>query len=189
MILGYTFPFILNLSYVLYGGYGQSHLFCFTSQNNKGKICGIIHFVYVTFIQLVSFVLSLILIRFIYLVKKRLKEEVSLEFERTESFSDELSTSSLIKKIIVFPIAQILFMVLPIYYRFREWFSDEDKQILVIYAGIVAIVCVLPALVYPFIFALITNLFSVIKNKTSFEGNYRADDDNSFTGRVSNLNN
>lgn len=151
MLIGYLFPFILNIFFYINGGYGKSHLYCLTNYEKEGNHSLIFHFLYIIIFHIISIVLSAIL--FIYaFIRNRQEREATLW--------------QLIKKIILFPLAQIIFIALPNIYEILIMIYGSEQEnlqnFLVYLAGISAVICTFPAIGYTLIFALSNNLFSII---------------------------
>ncbi len=171
MLIGYCFPIINNICFILIGGYGKSHLFCFTNGSPQGKLSVTLHFSYIIINQLFSIILSTVLIIHIcYFKKEKSKSNTTQKFDlNNNSYStinsqNEIELSRIIKKIIFFPIAQFLFMLCPFIYRGQEWFSttQREKSYWILFGGIVAIACSFPAIGYTLIFAVTNGMFSII---------------------------
>ena len=177
LLIGYLIPLIECMTYLLKKGYGQSHLYCFTKiggidddEVKFSELCGTIHF---------SFVVSLIIVSIFfisYLIIETScckKEEGELVFwfrnnERKYCINPNL------KKIIFFPIAQIITMSLPVVYRFKSFISHDHSGADAI-AGPAAVVNSVSSILYILVFAISNEIFTTFR-KEELEGSDSFDD-------------
>lgn len=157
LMIGYGIPIIASIVYTTLGAFGESHLFCFTSKEvDKYPVvtCGLIHFIYIIILILLS-------IFFTFSLIKKLKEYKNEKNENNINESDgkykEINLNKCIfchprmKKIIFFPIAQIISMSLPIYYRITDWFIKRDP---IKKSGPAAIMNAVSSIIYTAIFVI-----------------------------------
>jgi len=152
-LFGYGIPFIVNIIYIVEGGYGKSHLFCFTDKN----IISIIHYSYIIILVLLNFYFTFYIISHEVCCKNRDEDDVWDE-EDTSCFNP------LLNRLIYYPFAQIISLSGPIYYRINFIISSEE-ELLKDAAGICAILNCLSTFLHAFIFALSNNLLNCKKKE------------------------
>jgi hypothetical protein len=160
-LFGYGIPLIANIIYISIGGYGKSHLFCFTKENDdksdsNGDIIGIIHYIYIIILVILNFYFTFYIISHEVCCKN--KEENDLwEDEDNSCFNP------LLKRLIFYPFAQIISLSGPVYYRIMSIskMSGDLKDA----AGICAILNSFSSFIHTFIFALSNNIINCKKNE------------------------
>ena len=160
-LFGYGIPLIANIIYISIGGYGKSHLFCFTKENDdksdsNGDLIGIIHYIYIIILVILNFYFTFYIISHEVCCKN--KEENDLwEDEDNSCFNP------LLKRLIFYPFAQIISLSGPVYYRIMSIskMSGDLKDA----AGICAILNSFSSFIHTFIFALSNNIINCKKNE------------------------
>ena len=175
LLIGYLIPLIENMIYLLKKGFGQSHLYCFT--RNAGKIeeinfaelCGTIHF---------SFVIALVIVNIFFISFLFIETSCCKKEEKNEDvwFKDnkKYCINPMLKKIIFFPIAQIITMSLPVVYRFNSFISHNEERADAI-AGPAAVVNSVSSILYISVFVISNGIFS----------NFRKEEDQRFSSDFS----
>ena len=162
LLIGYLIPLIENMIYLLKKGFGQSHLYCFT--RNAGKIeeinfaelCGTIHFSFVIALVIVSiFFISYLVIETSSCKKKEENEDEEVWIKDDKKYC----INPMLKKIIFFPIAQIITMSLPVFYRFNSFISHNEKEADKI-SGPAAVVNSVSSILYISVFAISNGIFT-----------------------------
>ena len=163
LLIGYFIPLIESIIYSVNKGFGLSHSFCFTkisgneNEKNFSKLCGTIHFGFVVILILIS-------IFFItYLIIKTTccneKEEGSLwDNDDTEDYCINPN----LKKIIFFPIAQIITMSLPVVYRVMDYIIKIDADYI---SGPAAVMNSVSSILYTLVFAISNGIFTNFTKK------------------------
>ena len=161
LLLGYLIPFIADIIYFNLKIFGQSHYFCFTRGSGDtvkiAKTCGSIHTYYVLFLVIVS--ASLI----IYLVIATTffsKEKINDAWANNENTKHCISP--ILKKIIFFPIAQILANCIALSYRIIDFNGTLNAQSL---ARPAAAISSISCISYTIIFAVTNGIFSDSKKE------------------------
>jgi hypothetical protein len=175
-LFGYGIPLIANIIYISIGGYGKSHLFCFTKENDdksdsNGDIIGIIHYIYIIILVILNFYFTFYVISHEVCCKKK-ENDLWEEEDNISCFNP------LLKRLIFYPFAQIISLSGPIYYRIMTYFVDEGGntngaklKLIEGYAGICAILNCLSTFLHTFIFALSNNLLNCNKKEEKIEEN------------------
>ena len=166
----YGIPFIANIIYISIDAFGESHLFCFVKLDKPGPLCGTIHFSYLLFLLILNVIFTL----YIIINDSCKKEEVNDVW-----FEDEYKKSCLnplLKKIIFYPIAQIISLSFPINYRFSTFVSENGNEDKI--AGIASVLNSVSSFIYTFIFMLSNNLLI----------NFKDDKENNAVGQNVELN-
>lgn len=151
----YGVPVIANIIYISIGAYGENHLFCYVKLNQKGSVCGSIHFFYLFFLLVINSIFTLFLLIHDSCVKKPIENDIWLE--------EKTCLNPLLKKIIFYPIAQVFSLGVPIYYRYGTFIS-KDKNIYLM-AGIAAVSNSFSSFIYTFIFMVSNNLLLCSKKE------------------------
>ena len=168
-LFGYGIPLIANIIYISIGGYGESHLFCFTKKddNNKensdksdsnGDLIGIIHYIYIIILVILNFYFTFYIISHEVCCKNKEENDLWEEEDNISCFNP------LLKRLIFYPFAQIISLSGPIYYRIMTYFFEKNGE-MDYSAGICAILNCLSTFLHTFIFALSNNLLNCNKKE------------------------
>lgn len=178
LFLGNFIPFIANIIYLIAGMFGETHLFCFTKMDvpKETSICGTIHFAYMIIIILLSFILTL----YIIIQDCKNKENVWANLDnnnKKKCFSDPQ-----LKKIVIYPFAQIITNVFVFYNRFVDWYIEDtgerrnNKR-----TGMAGVVNTTSSLLYIIIFIVSNNILcSDEENENAENAEKEKDDDNTI---------
>ena len=170
-LFGYGIPLIANIIYISIGGYGKSHLFCFTKENDdksasNGDLIGIIHYIYIIILVILNFYFTFYIISHEVCCKNKEENDLWEDEDNISCFNP------LLKRLIFYPFAQIISLSGPIYYRIMTYFVDEGGntngaklKLIEGYAGICAILNCLSTFLHTFIFALSNNLLNCNKKE------------------------
>ena len=163
LLSGYLIPFIESSIYIINGGFGQSHSFCFTKvegtyeETKFSKLCGTIHFSFVVILVITSiFFIS-------YLIIKNTCCNAESEGNLWgNDDTEDYCISPNLKKIIFFPIAQIITMSLPVVYRFMDYIKKIDSGFI---AGPAAVMNSVSSILYTLVFAISNSIFTDFRKK------------------------
>ena len=152
-LYSYGIPVIANIIYISIGAYGENHLFCYVKLNDKGAICGSIHFFYLFALLILNSIFTLFILIHDSCIRKSNENEIWLE--------EKTCINPLLKKIIFYPIAQVFSLGVPIIYRYGSFISKSDT----IYkmAGIAAVSNSFSSFIYTLIFMASNNLLFCCK--------------------------
>lgn len=164
-IFCYGIPLISNIICFIFGGFGETDLFCFTGRSEFGRTFGILHFSYILTLIISNIILVLIILIMDY--KQGKSNEAWLEEEKDSIKSDGTINSS-VRKIAFYPIAQFICLFFPITYRIGNNSRQVGTNILL--AQITAIGNSLSSILYAFIFVISNRmLFTSSQKKKDIE--------------------
>ena len=119
---GYGIPCIINIIYTSLGAYGESDLFCFTTNNEhylkRAQACGIIHFAYVFILVIINLILTIYI-----LIKDSLEQKKNSIWLETEN-----NLSPVAKKMLLYPISSLIFLIAPLYYRITSYMTKDGTD-------------------------------------------------------------
>ena len=175
LLIGYLIPLIECMTFLLKKGYGKSHLYCYTKIEGDevkfSELCGTIHFSFVVVLIIIStFFIIYLIIKTSSCKKEDKKSDSWIKDDNTKKYCINPN----LKKIIFFPIAQIITMSLPVVYRFKSFISHDHSGADAI-AGPAAVVNSVSSILYILVFAISNEIFTTFR-KEELEGSDSFDD-------------
>ena len=169
-LFGYLIPFIESMIYLLKKGFGRSHCYCFTKiegspeEKEFSELIGTIHFSFVVALIIVSiFFISYLIIATTNFCNKVQEEDLWIK-----KYDKKYCINPKLKKIIYFPIAQVITMSLPVIYRFKSFISHNQTGADDI-AGPAAVVNSVSTILYTSVFAISNEIFTNFSHKMEKE--------------------
>lgn len=178
-LIAYLLPLVNTILILLFGGFGTSDHFCFFKKNAESKIFGKIHTLLFLCVPIgISLLLMLLLVCYTCNLKKENQKKIKkYKKVKSESNKDEMnenkdknessdfgdsneaydktdfsSRGTSFLNVILFPIGQILFNIVPIIYRLNLLFPGKEGNYEL--GGVASVLNTAPALVYTIIFAI-----------------------------------
>lgn len=128
LFFGYVIPASEVLIFMKLHVWGQSHLFCFTGMvtgeyRDNIVTCGLIHFLYIVVLIIIS---NLFILDILIRVNRMRKNYIDRNSDPDAGTNGCICCDPLLKKLIFYPLAQIVSMSLPITYRILDWFVKGE---------------------------------------------------------------